>query len=755
MTVHRGSLSPVDSDDTVLSPTTLEGLSIGCGCHDVTGPVAQIGMMGYGNAKQRANGLHIRLRSRAFLYVLDSEAKRTSGLSSQNRFVFVSADLWACTEAVKTGVVEELQSIYGPNLYTRDNVMISGTHTHSGPGGYSHHAFYNIQLLGFQKDNFDCVCRGIVQSIMKANANLRPATCQLAAGKLRGLTANRSKDAYSHNPVWERDAYSSNINQEMTLMRFDSKATHSGSEAAETAADQPRPLGLISWFAIHPTSMNRDNCLVSGDNKGVASYLFERRLMGVDYRSTDHFVAAFAQRSELGDVTPNEGKNGSGSNFTKTVSAGARQCEKAKALWEGASNPAAEKRSVVITELRHAHVYVDFHNVEVLDGDVEQSCKQDEAVPQSAAVGTINPGNGKSGLQQAAASSESLPSKRRVKRTSVAAIGAAAGAGATTDGPSGMPGLAEGQKQHGHVYRAAREILSPTTAEMREVHSPKPLLLATGVFNPPWTPHVLPLQLFTAYAGDSPEFVIASVPFEMSTMAGRRLRGALGKALGTSESCPIILAGLANAYAGYCTTFEEYQEQEYEGGMTMFGPHQLDALIQEFSKLASRVSAPGWNQHQDGPHQDAIVPRDLRNLQMNLQTGVVADLPVIGMRFGGVVTDVLGAYFVGDTVSATFCAGHPKNSVGMSCHTFLEVQKLAEDGSWVRHADDGDIETIFHWRRRGVAASEAVINWQIPLTAEPGIFRLVHFGHVRALKGGISSYQGISKQFEVRPRCSL
>ena len=36
-----------------------------------------------------------------------------------------------------------------------------------------------------------------------------------------------------------------------------------------------KPLGVINWFAVHPTSMNNTNHLISGDNKGLASQLLE------------------------------------------------------------------------------------------------------------------------------------------------------------------------------------------------------------------------------------------------------------------------------------------------------------------------------------------------------------------------------------------------------------------------------------------------------------------------------------------------
>lgn len=39
-----------------------------------------------------------------------------------------------------------------------------------------------------------------------------------------------------------------------------------------------QPLGVINWFAVHPTSMNNTNHLVSSDNVGYASILFEKMM---------------------------------------------------------------------------------------------------------------------------------------------------------------------------------------------------------------------------------------------------------------------------------------------------------------------------------------------------------------------------------------------------------------------------------------------------------------------------------------------
>lgn len=36
-------------------------------------------------------------------------------------------------------------------------------------------------------------------------------------------------------------------------------------------------IGMLTWFAVHPTSMNNTNHLVSSDNVGYASVLFEKK----------------------------------------------------------------------------------------------------------------------------------------------------------------------------------------------------------------------------------------------------------------------------------------------------------------------------------------------------------------------------------------------------------------------------------------------------------------------------------------------
>ena len=95
-------------------------------------------------------------------------------------------------QAVKLSVVERMKARCD-GLYTADNILVSATHTHSGPGGYSHYALYNVISLGFDQVYFDAIVEGICEAIAKAHANLEEATILIASGELTGVTKNRSR----------------------------------------------------------------------------------------------------------------------------------------------------------------------------------------------------------------------------------------------------------------------------------------------------------------------------------------------------------------------------------------------------------------------------------------------------------------------------------------------------------------------------------------------------------------------------------
>jgi neutral ceramidase len=636
---------------------------IGAGIYDITGPAAELGMMGYGKPEQKTAGIHQRLRARAFVIVSPCSGKRVA---------FVSADLGQVFQGVKQQVVQQLRG-FGGGAYTDANVVLSATHTHSGPGGYSHYAFYNLTTLGYDRQNFDAIVHGIIQSIVQAHNNLAPGTIRINSGDLLRASLNRSLGAYRANPMSELSQYAHDTDKTMTLLRLQS------SDGTE--------VGSINWFAVHNTSMSNENRLISGDNKGYASYLFEKA-KGTNYFASKTFVAAFAQSNE-GDVSPNvygppDGRGGN--EFQATMRSGTAQYNKAKSLYESASQPL-----VGAVDYRHAYVTMD-------------------------------------GVAIAPSSGGSV-----VRGTCKAAIGVSMLGGAE-DGP-GLP-LPEGINC-ATLTRLSKSFVCPPVRDA--CHGEKPVVLKTGLMTPfPWTPEVLPLQVVTLG-----NLVLIAVPFEMTTMAGRRLRQTVLSQLSPIGVDRAVIAGLVNAYAGYVATPEEYATQHYEGASTHFGQWTLDAVQQETKKLA--VALRSGSAVPPGP-----APRDLRNNQTTLQTGVVFDDKPLGTSFGGVATDANPSYARGHTVGVKFWAGHPKNNLRRQ-GSYLQVQRKS-GASWVTVAYDWDWETKYRWERPVgcVACSHAIVEWTIPTTAEPGTYRVKHDGDWKSgLTGAITAYTGYSREFTV------
>jgi len=105
--------------------------------------------------------------------------------------------------------------------------------------------------------------------------------------------------------------------------------------------------------------------------------------------------------------------------------------------------------------------------------------------------------------------------------------------------------------------------------------------------NKPWTPQIMPLQIIKIGT-----IALAAFPFEITTIAGMRLKKTLEGLLLGKDYSEVILCPYSNAYNGYITTPEEYRVQEYEGGHTVFGEWSLGALQTEFEKLVVEMLKP-------------------------------------------------------------------------------------------------------------------------------------------------------------------
>ncbi|KAE9359058.1 Neutral ceramidase [Phytophthora fragariae] len=569
--------------------------NIGIGKSDITGPAAEVIMMGFASTDESAAGILSRLYARAFLI----EDPNTS-----KRIMFVHCDLHSVMQLVHQEVLAQLATKYN-GVYTEQNVVLHATHTHAGPGGTAGYFLYDVSILGYISDNFDKIVSGILDAIDKAHNSVASGTIRWNKGEVTKGGKNRSPDAYLANPASERAKYSSNIDTTMRALQFFSSSG--------------KLRGVLAFYPVHANSLSGDNLLISGDNKGYAEFLLEDEL--------DDVVVGIGI-ANAGDVSPNlvENSDGtfSGEGNTTIESAeimGKREYDTLSVLINSTSELI---EGSAIAKLS----YVDMTNV-TLDG-VQAS--DDDPYADRTCPGIVG--------QNFAAGTE--------------------------DG-RGLGWFSEGDLKANPFFKALGAALTTKTPQWVQScqNSVKVPLLATGLAKPiPWTPNILPVQIVKIG-----QFAIAVTSFEVTTMAGRRIRSTVKEALSNAGVTEVELAAISNAYVQYMTTKEEYLVQDYEGASTLFGPN---AVQQELSRVAASIVDPSVALDV-GPTPLQID----RDSLVTFQTGVVVDTAPSG--------------------------AHPKNALTLVT-SFCDVEKLDSDGTAFHTVmTDAHWDLRYHWKRYGVA----------------------------------------------------
>lgn len=139
---------------------------IGVGKADITGPVVEINFGGYADLSQVGTGLRQRIYARSFII---GEVG-----NPQNRFVYVIIDAVFGDTALRNGVLEGLTALgSGYSMYGQSNVALTGTHSHSGPGGWFNYLLPQITSLGFDRQGYQAIVDGTVLSIKRAHESLQ------------------------------------------------------------------------------------------------------------------------------------------------------------------------------------------------------------------------------------------------------------------------------------------------------------------------------------------------------------------------------------------------------------------------------------------------------------------------------------------------------------------------------------------------------------------------------------------------------
>jgi neutral ceramidase len=112
--------------------------------------------------------------------------------------------------------------------------------------------------------------------------------------------------------------------------------------------------------------------------------------------------------------------------------------------------------------------------------------------------------------------------------------------------------------------------------------------------------HKVPVPLGALSRGSAPKAVpvtvaqvgerlIATIPGEMTVDMGRRVRGAVQLMAQGHGIKAVQLSGIANEYLSYFVSPQEYDQQHYEGGSTMYGRESSVLLMQTLQGLTKNL----------------------------------------------------------------------------------------------------------------------------------------------------------------------
>lgn len=540
-------------------------------------------MFGYGMWHHRARGRQTALYARAVC--LGDGARR---------LIFCCADLGSISYAVRSGVCAALRERLG-EAFDEAALVLTCTHTHSGPGGCSHEALYNVVTPGFVTPHWQAVVAAVTEAIVAAWRSAAPTELRLYEAPFAAdvpVAWNRSLRAYNRNPdVVPRAEHERHLalNRSMPVLGL----VRGGTVQA-----------LISLFGVHATCIGNTRDRFDGDNKGYAAAHAEQALR--DAGATDP-VAIFAQAT-AGDVSPHYHGPGDWQRRKQLTGAaeyayaernGRAQSERALSmLREQPGEPIEGPLDAILS-------YADFTNITAeprfangrSDAHTSEPC-------HGVAFFAGTPVDGRGMPQALAALSRIIAGA--LKRRRLARL-----AQMSPEDQAYYRRIYEAQGPKAILLEAGRkEILGrpltrialpdfadPSVAELKRQAR------IGAIVDSPLVPTVLPLQILRIGS-----LAIVCCPGEFTTTAGARLVAAVGEALQPAGVRRTLICTYANDYMGYVTTNEEYQAQCYEGGHTIFGQWTLAAFQTRLVALAHELGKPEPARQHDRTTRPAPIP---------------------------------------------------------------------------------------------------------------------------------------------------
>ena len=553
-------------------------------------------MNGYGMWHHRAHGRQTPLYARAF-HLTDANGATT---------ILCCIDMAMVNHSMRAGVCARLTSELGDD-FCEETFLYTCTHTHSAPGGCGYEALYNVVTPGFVPQHLEAVIDATVAAVLAARDAAGPTEVGLARGEFGPdveVAWNRSLPAYNRNPeVTPRPSTETHLalNRRMDVIT----ARRGGDLAA-----------MVSLFGVHATCIGNTLDRHDADSKGYASADAEER-MAERLRDGGDPVAIFAQAT-AGDVSPHF--HGEGEWARRTAITGDAEYAYAKRNGEHQSElalTAAESggESALGGDIDGVLTYVDFTDQRAdprfADGHTE--------------AWTSEPCHGVAFFQGTRVDGRGMPRPLGVLATAIARAlrwwRLRRLHSMPIDDAAYFRRLYAAQGVKDIVMESGRKtLLGQPIARVRlpDVADPsvkelKRLARSGAIDRSPMVPTVLPLQIVRIGS-----LAVVSCPGEFTTVAGQRLVDTVAEVLGPHGIDDVLICTYCNDYMGYVTTCEEYQEQAYEGGHTIFGQWTLAAFQTRFEELARQLVLPPAERTHDRDTRPDPVPADELALRSNL-----------------------------------------------------------------------------------------------------------------------------------------
>jgi neutral ceramidase len=484
-------------------------LRAGVGKADIT-PRTGYYLGGWTRADRVAQGQHTRLWARAL--VLEQDGRKVA---------LVAVDLFM----VPGGIVKHVGDELADAGLSEQTILMSASHTHSGPGGYANFKTFNTAApsLATVTDPFtfyhlidpkpadpqlySFLVRRITEAIRRADADLGPAAAGWGSAELHGLTMNRSIEAHlaNHGMSLERgqgaaeqdpEGVAHTIDPRVNVLRVD-----------KLVDGRQVPIGGWSTFADHGTVTKSSFQYYNQDHHASALQVFERGVRRAGDVPPGQAVLNVYGNSNEGDQSAGLVRDGpAASDYTGRVEAAAMM-----RAWRSAA-PAPEP---------------------ALDSRWTRVC----FCGQQTEGGNV---------------------------ADYAMIG--------------LPFLTGSEEERGPLFDITRVPFEGT-------RNPVPVPgqgHKTGIpLSPDSVPKAVPLM--AVRVGDG---VIVTLPGEPTAEVGARVREAVSAATGVGR---VVVSGLAGEFIQYLTTPEEYDRQHYEGGSTLYGPLSSNLLRGELAELTRRL----------------------------------------------------------------------------------------------------------------------------------------------------------------------